>query len=89
MSFVSDSLLTTICLQYSAEQVAAAVVYLSYLFLCLPRVEPSLLETDDSVVSSEEPVKAGCLQCDHAGNRATTVVCLSCYALHGRCCVSC
>ncbi|CAM9477362.1 unnamed protein product, partial [Ectocarpus sp. 12 AP-2014] len=50
-SFVNDSLLTTLCLQYRPKQVAAAVVYLSYLYMGLPRVDTTLLEADVTVVA--------------------------------------
>lgn len=53
MSFVNDSLLTTLCLQYDPRQIAAAVVFLSYSFMGLPPVETALLDTDDTVVSGE------------------------------------
>jgi len=52
-SFVNDSLLTTVCLQYRPAQVAAAVVYLSYLYMGLPRVDMALLETDIAVVAGK------------------------------------
>ncbi|CAB1101714.1 unnamed protein product [Ectocarpus sp. CCAP 1310/34] len=51
-SFVNDSLLTTLCLQYRPKQVAAAVVYLSYLYMGLPRVDTTLLEADVTVVAN-------------------------------------
>ncbi|CBN74652.1 Cycline T [Ectocarpus siliculosus] len=51
-SFVNDSLLTTLCLQYRPKQVAAAVVYLSYLYMGLPRVDTMLLEADVTVVAA-------------------------------------
>ncbi|CAM9869163.1 unnamed protein product, partial [Ectocarpus sp. 4 AP-2014] len=50
-SFVNDSMLTTLCLQYRPKQVAAAVVYLSYLYMGLPRVDTTLLEADVTVVA--------------------------------------
>ncbi|CAN0039266.1 unnamed protein product, partial [Hapterophycus canaliculatus] len=50
-SFVNDSLLTTVCIQYRPSQVAAAVVYLSYLYLGLPRVDTTLLEMDSTMVA--------------------------------------
>ncbi|CAM9362473.1 unnamed protein product [Ectocarpus fasciculatus] len=50
-SFVNDSLLTTLCLQYRPKQVAAAVVYLTYLYMGLPRVDTTLLEADVTVVA--------------------------------------
>lgn len=53
ISFVNDSLLTTVCIQYRPGQVAAAVVYLSYLYMGLPRVDTALLETNASVVAGE------------------------------------
>lgn len=53
MSFVNDSLLTTLCLQYEARQIAAAVVFLSYSFMGLPPVETVFLDVDDTVVSGE------------------------------------
>lgn len=52
-SFVNDSLLTTVCIQYRPNQVAAAVVYLSYLYMGLPRVDTTLLEVDSTVVAGE------------------------------------
>lgn len=52
-SFINDSLLTTVCIQYRPGQVAAAVVYLSYLYMGLPRVDTALLETDGAVVAGE------------------------------------
>lgn len=52
-SLVNDSLLTTVCIQYRPGQVAAAVVYLSYLYMGLPRVDTTLLETDGTVVAGE------------------------------------
>lgn len=54
MSFVNDSLLTTVCIQYPPDQVAAAVVYLSYLYMDLPRVDTTLLNTNDAMVAGEE-----------------------------------
>lgn len=53
MSFVNDSFLTTVCVQREPEEVAAAVVYLSYLYMGLPRVDTTLLDTDLSVVAGE------------------------------------
>lgn len=50
---MNDSLLTTVCIQYRPRQVAAAVVYLSYLYMGLPRVDTTLLETDISVVAGK------------------------------------
>ncbi|CAN0137058.1 unnamed protein product [Pylaiella littoralis] len=49
--FVNDSLVTTVCIQYRPSQVAAAVVYLSYLYMGLPRVDTTLLETELTVVA--------------------------------------
>lgn len=48
---MNDSLLTTLCLQYRPEQVAAAVVYLSYLYTGLQRVDTTALDTDEDVVA--------------------------------------
>lgn len=52
-SFVNDSLLTTVCVRYRPDEVAAAVVYLSYLYMGLPRVDAKLLDTDETVVAGE------------------------------------
>lgn len=53
ISFVNDSLLTTLCLQYCPYDVAASVVYLAYLYMGLPRVNVALLETSEVVVGGE------------------------------------
>lgn len=53
---MNDSLLTTLCLQYRPKQVAAAVVYLSYLYMGLPRVGTTLLEADVTVVAGEKTI---------------------------------
>lgn len=58
MSFVNDSLLTTVCLQYAPNQVAAAVVYLSYLYMGLPRVDMDSLKADDMIIAGEETFSA-------------------------------
>ncbi|CAM9516903.1 unnamed protein product [Ascophyllum nodosum] len=50
-SFVNDSMLTTVCLQYDPTEIAAAVVYLSYLYMELPRVETTLLDTSDAMIA--------------------------------------
>ncbi len=50
---MNDSLLTTVCLPYGPDEVAAAVVYLSYLYMGLPRVDVALLETDIAVVAGK------------------------------------
>lgn len=60
-SFVNDSLLTTVCIQFRPGQVAAAVVYLSYLFVGLPRVDTTLLETDVTIVAGETDVQLASL----------------------------
>ena len=53
VSFVNDSLLTTVCLQYRPYDVAAAVVYLAHLLVSLPRVDVASLNTSESVVGGE------------------------------------
>lgn len=50
---MNDSLLTTVCLRYRPADVTAAVVYLSYLYMGLPRVDMALLETDTAVVAGK------------------------------------
>lgn len=62
-SFVNDSLLTTVCIQYRPGQVAAAVVYLSYLYMGLPRVDTVLLETDGSVIAGETDFLSSASRC--------------------------
>lgn len=53
MSLVNDSLLTTLCLQYRPEQVAAAVVYIAYMYMGLPRLDIDALETDETVIAGK------------------------------------
>lgn len=60
-SFVNDSLLTTVCVRYRPDEVAAAVVYLSYLYMGLPRVDAKLLDTDEAVVAGESRMRRPCL----------------------------
>lgn len=70
--FVNDSLVTTVCIQYRPSQVAAAVVYLSYLYMGLPRVDTTLLETELTVVAGKTKFSAclpspSCHRCDAYG----------------------
>ncbi|CAM9477210.1 unnamed protein product, partial [Discosporangium mesarthrocarpum] len=51
ISMVNDSLLTTLCLQYTPREVAAGVVYLTHLFMDMPRGDISLLGVEEVVVS--------------------------------------
>ena len=60
-SFVNDSLLTTVCVRYRPDEVAAAVVYLSYLYMGLPRVDAKLLDADEAVVAGESRIRCRCL----------------------------
>lgn len=77
---MNDSLLTTLCLQYRPFDVAAAVVYLTYLFvglprldtaqLCLRRGENGVLQTDEFVVGGE--IRMLCSRSAHVRTRAET-----------------
>lgn len=58
---MNDSLLTTVCVRYRPDEVAAAVVYLSYLYMGLPRVDAKLLDTDEAVIAGESRMRCRCL----------------------------